>query len=92
MYTQDPASVTIRSMGRAGNVLKAVLEKYEISQGKLATVMGIGSSNVFRWANELRDPSSETVLAIIRALYKIDSRAAEEFKALYLSDLDAREP
>ena len=50
--------------------------------------MGIGSSNVFRWANELRDPSSETVLAIIRALYKIDAAAAEEFKGLYLRDLD----
>ncbi|MGB7314226.1 MAG: hypothetical protein WA939_14950 [Nodosilinea sp.] len=50
--------------------------------------MGIGSSNVFRWANELRDPSSETVLAIIRALYKIDATAAEEFKSLYLTDLD----
>jgi transcriptional regulator with XRE-family HTH domain len=88
MYTQIPASETIRSMGKAGKVLKTVLEKYGISQGKLATVMGIGSSNVFRWANELRDPSSETVLAIIRALYKIDSNAAEEFKMLYLSDLD----
>jgi len=38
-------SEMIRSMGRAGKVLKTVLEKYEISQGKLATVMGIGSSN-----------------------------------------------
>ncbi|PZO34030.1 MAG: hypothetical protein DCF17_20980 [Shackletoniella antarctica] len=75
-------------MGRAGTALKTVLEKYEISQGRLATVMGIGSSNVFRWANELRDPSSETVLAIIRGLYKIDAAAAEEFKALYLRDLD----
>ena len=79
-------------MGKAGKVLKTVLEKYEISQGKLAAVMGIGSSNVFRWANELRDPSSETVLAVIRALYRIDSQAAEEFKTLYLSDLDATEP
>ncbi len=76
-------------MGKAGKVLKTVLEKYDISQGKLAAVMGIGSSNVFRWANELRDPSSETVLAIIRALYKIDVAAAEEFKALYLKDLDS---
>nr|WP_017297193.1 helix-turn-helix transcriptional regulator [Nodosilinea nodulosa] len=75
-------------MGRAGKVLKTVLEKYEISQGKLATVMGIGSSNVFRSANGLRDPSSETVLAIIRALYKIDSTAAEEFESLYLTGLD----
>lgn len=75
-------------MGRAGKVLKTVLEKYDISQGKLAAVMGIGSSNVFRWANELRDPSSETVLAIIRALYKIDVEAAEDFKLLYLSNIE----
>lgn len=88
MYTQNPASETIRSMGRARKVLKTVLEKYQISQGKLATVMRIGSSNVFRWANELRDPSSETVLALMRALYKIDSTAVEEFKSLYLRDLD----
>ncbi|HEY9881258.1 MAG TPA: helix-turn-helix transcriptional regulator [Leptolyngbyaceae cyanobacterium] len=77
-------------MGKAGKVLKTVLEKYEISQGKLAAVMGIGSSNVYRWANEMRDPSSETLLEIIRALYKIDTKAAEEFKKLYLSDLDSR--
>lgn len=75
-------------MGKAGKVLKTILQKHGISQGKLAAVMGIGSSNVFRWANEHRDPSSETVLDIIRALYKIDSAAAEEFKVLYLSDLD----
>jgi transcriptional regulator with XRE-family HTH domain len=75
-------------MGRAGKVLKTVLEKYDISQGKLAAVMGIGSSNVFRWANELRDPSSETVLAIIRALYKINLEAAEDFKQMYLENLD----
>jgi transcriptional regulator with XRE-family HTH domain len=78
-------------MGRAGKVLKTVLEKYEISQGRLATMMGIGSSNVFRWANELRDPSSETLLAIIRALYKIDIDAAENFKLLYLENIDSEE-
>ncbi|MBD2256494.1 helix-turn-helix transcriptional regulator [Pseudanabaena sp. FACHB-2040] len=78
-------------MGKAGKVLKAVLEEYEISQGKLATVMGIGASNVYRWANEMRDPSSETLLEIIRALYKINSRAAEEFKRLYLGNLNLEE-
>jgi len=75
-------------MGRAGKVLKTVLEKYEISQGKLAAVMGVGSSNVYRWANEIRDPSSETVIAIVRALYKIDVAAADEFKLLYLQSLE----
>jgi transcriptional regulator with XRE-family HTH domain len=75
-------------MGRAGQVLKTVLEKHNISQGKLAAMMGVGSSNVFRWANELRDPSSETVLAIIRALYKIKQKAAQDFKKMYFEDLE----
>ena len=73
-------------MGKAGRVLKTVMEHYGISQGKLAAVMGIGSSNVYRWANEVRDPNSETVLAIIKALGEINSDAAAEFKRLYLDD------
>jgi hypothetical protein len=55
----------------------------------LIPIYWIGLSNLFWWANGNRDPSSETVLAIIRALYRIDAAAAEEFKSLYLSDLDA---
>lgn len=78
-------------MGKAGKVLKSVLEKYGISQGKLAAVMGVGSSNVYRWANEIRDPSSETVLTIVKSLYRIDVNAAEEFKTLYLTDLDTKD-
>lgn len=87
MYTQLHASETIRSMGRAGKVLKTVLEKYEISQGKLAAVMGVGSSNVYRWANEIRDPSSETVVAIVEALKTLNHQAAEEFVQFYLGDI-----
>ena len=74
-------------MGRAGKVLKTVMETHGISQGKLAAVMGIGSSNVYRWANEVRDPSSETVISLIKALKQIQPDAAEEFKSLYLQDL-----
>lgn len=74
-------------MGRAGKVLKTVLEKYEISQGKLAAVMGVGSSNVYRWANEIRDPSSETVIAIVDALKSLNHEAAEEFVQLYLGNM-----
>ncbi|MEM9220489.1 MAG: helix-turn-helix transcriptional regulator [Cyanobacteria bacterium P01_F01_bin.150] len=74
-------------MGKAGRVLKTVLEKYEISQGKLATVMGVGSSNVYRWANEIRDPSSETVLGIVETLKTIEPKAAEEFVQLYLGNV-----
>lgn len=87
MYAEIRASETIRSMGRAGKVLKAVLEKYEISQGKLAMVMGVGSSNVYRWANEIRDPSSETTLGIVEALKSINREAAKEFVQLYLVDV-----
>ncbi len=74
-------------MGRAGKVLKVVMEKHGISQGRLAAVMGIGASNIYRWANEVRDPSSETVISLIKALKQIQPKAAEDFKTLYLKDL-----
>lgn len=73
-------------MGKAGRVLKVVLEQYNISQTKLADQLGVGRSNVYRWANEVRDPTSETVIAIIKALEGIDSEAATKFKELYLQD------
>ena len=73
-------------MGKAGRVLKTVMESYGISQGKLAAVMGIGSSNVYRWVNEIRDPNSETVVRIVEALEKINSDASAEFRRLYMGD------
>ncbi len=79
----------MESMGKAGRVLKTVMQSYGISQGKLAAAMGIGASNVYRWANEVRDPTSETVMAIIQALEGINSEAASEFKRLYM---DGAEP
>ena len=75
-------------MGKAGRVLKSVMQNYGISQGKLAAVMGIGSSNIYRWANEIRDPGSETVMRIIEAIAEINPEAAIEFKKLYMSDSD----
>lgn len=75
-------------MGKAGRVLKSVMQNYGISQGKLAAVMGIGSSNIYRWANEIRDPGSETVMRIIEAIEEINPEAAIEFKKLYMSDSD----
>jgi predicted transcriptional regulator len=73
-------------MGKAGKVLKTVLGRYRISQGKLAAVMGIGSSNVYRWCNEIRDPNSETVVRIVDAIAKIDPDAAAEFRQLYMGE------
>ena len=43
--------------------------------------------SAYRWANDVRDPSSETVISIIKALKQIDSNAAEAFKSLYLKDI-----
>ena len=73
-------------MGKAGRVLKEVLETHRISQGKLATSLGIARSNVYRWVNEIRDPGSETVLTIVEALREINPSAAEDFLGLYTSD------
>lgn len=73
-------------MGKAGRVLKAVMQSYGISQGKLAAAMGIGSSNVYRWANEIRDPGSETVMSILEALEGLNPEAAAEFRKLYMGD------
>lgn len=73
-------------MGKAGRVLKTVMQSYGISQGKLAAVMSIGSSNIYRWANEIRDPGSETVIRIIEAIEEINPDAAAEFRRLYMSD------
>ena len=76
----------IRGMGKAGKVLGQILEEYSISQTKLASELGIGRSNVYRWVNEVRDPNSETVLLIVKALESISPEAASRFKHLYLSD------
>ena len=75
-------------MGKAGRVLKVVLEQYNISQMKLADQLGVGRSNVYRWANEVRDPTSETVIAIIKALEAINPDAAAEFRSRYMDDSD----
>lgn len=73
-------------MGKAGKALRQVLETYEISQYQLAAVMGIGRSNVSRWASEVRDPGAEMVIQLRDALYKLNPAAAEEFVKLYLGE------
>ncbi|NEP03107.1 MAG: helix-turn-helix transcriptional regulator [Symploca sp. SIO2E9] len=71
-------------MGQAGKALKRVLETYKITQYRLASELGIGRSNVYRWVNEVRDPTAETVKDIVDILRKINAAAAEEFIQLYL--------
>jgi len=75
-------------MGKAGRVLREVIEKHDISQGKLAQTLGIARSNVHRWVAEIRDPNSETVFTIVEALRQIKPDAAEEFMSLYATEAE----
>jgi transcriptional regulator with XRE-family HTH domain len=71
-------------MGKAGQALKQVLETYDISQNRLAVMMGTRRGNVHRWVNEMADPSADAVLEIRDGLEKLNPDAAEEFIRLYL--------
>ena len=73
-------------MGKAGAALKQVLETYNISQYSLAAVLDVERNNVYRWVNEKRDPSAETVVQIIRALKSVNPEAAKAFVDLYVGD------
>ena len=77
----------IGGMGKAGSVLKQVLRKYGISQNKLAIAMGVRSSVVYRWFNELIDPTADTVVKIVTALRSLNPEAAKEFVRLYLGKI-----
>ena len=70
-------------MGRAGKALRQVLERYGITQNRLAVAMGTRRSNVNRWVNESRDPVAEALLEIRDGLKAINPDAAEEFIQLY---------
>lgn len=64
--------------------LRQVLEKYEISQSKLAAAIGVSRSVLNGWVIERRTPSSNLIPEISRALQSFDPEAAEEFIQLYL--------
>ncbi|WP_448596901.1 helix-turn-helix domain-containing protein [Thermoleptolyngbya sp.] len=74
-------------MGKAGHVLKQILEKYDITQYSLAAALGVERTNVYRWVHEQRDPTSETVVDIVKALRSLNPQAAEEFVQQYLGDV-----
>ena len=76
----------MRIVGRAGKALKQVLETYDISQYSIAVALGIERTSVYRWVHEIRDPSAETVVEIVKALEGINPAAAEAFIKLYLVD------
>ncbi|MBE9116383.1 helix-turn-helix transcriptional regulator [Lusitaniella coriacea LEGE 07157] len=74
-------------MGKASQALKTVLEAYGISQNKLAVTLGIDRAAVFKWFHKQREPTSETIVAIVKALKKIDRAAAKEFVQRYLGEI-----
>ncbi|MBW4481476.1 MAG: helix-turn-helix domain-containing protein [Tildeniella torsiva UHER 1998/13D] len=73
-------------MGKAGKALKQVLEDYSISQFALAVAMDVERNNVYRWVNEKRDPTAETVVEIVRALKELKPEAAKVFVESYLGE------
>jgi len=72
--------------GKAGQALKQVLETYNISQYSLSVEMNVERNNIYRWVNEKRDPTAETVIEIVRALKTLNPEAAKAFAKLYLMD------
>lgn len=74
-------------MGKAGRVLRQVLQTYEISQNKLAVTMGLRNTVVARWFHEQVDPKAETLVEIVTALNQLDPVAAQAFIDLYLGDI-----
>jgi transcriptional regulator with XRE-family HTH domain len=75
-------------MGRAGKALRQVLETYDISQNRLAVVMGVNRVTVNQWFNETRDPLAESIPDIVAALGTLNKAAAKEFISLYLGVQD----
>lgn len=73
-------------MGKAGQVLRQVLEEYEVSQYSLAAALNIERNSVYRWVNEKSDPSAEAVLEIVRALKEVKPEAAKAFVERYLGE------
>lgn len=74
-------------MGKAGRVFRDVLNTYGISQNKLAHAMGVRSSVVYRWFNELIDPTGDSLVKMVVALKSIDIDAAREFVQRYLGEI-----
>ncbi len=72
-------------MGKAGYVLKQVLEQYGITQYRLAANLGIDRTSVYRWCNGKIDPTGDTILEIVRVLKMMSPEAAEAFVNQYIS-------
>jgi transcriptional regulator with XRE-family HTH domain len=74
-------------MGKAGRVLKQVLEDHGVSQYSLAMQLQIERTTVYRWCNNVRDPSGDTIVEIVTALKELNPEAAREFVRRYLGEV-----
>jgi len=52
----------------------------------LAVAIDVERNHVYRWVNEKRDPTAETVVEIVRALKTLNPEAAKAFADLHLGD------
>jgi transcriptional regulator with XRE-family HTH domain len=86
-FFEDRKAVIIKTMGKAGQALRQVLESYNISQSLLATGLGVERPIVFRWFHEHTDPTAETLSEIVQALNRINTSAATDFVQAYLGNL-----
>ncbi|MEM7061703.1 MAG: helix-turn-helix transcriptional regulator [Cyanobacteria bacterium P01_B01_bin.77] len=77
----------MKSMRKAGRALKQVLQLHNISQNQLAVLLGIDRATVYKWFHGKREPNSETIVEITRALKRIKFEAAENFVQFYLGDI-----
>jgi len=74
-------------MGKAGQVLKQVLTSHDVSQYALAAKLDIERTTVYRWCNDVRDPSGDTIVEIVTALKELNPEAAREFVRRYLGEV-----
>lgn len=74
-------------MGQASIALQQVLQTYHIPESQLAQELGVSRSTVRNWTEEIRDPYSEQVRAIVKALRRLNPQAADTFKVLYWDSL-----
>jgi predicted transcriptional regulator len=74
-------------MGKAGDVLKQVLGQYNLTQYRLAKILGVERTTVYRWIKGDRDPASDTVVEIVEALKTLNPEAAATFVQRYLGEI-----
>jgi transcriptional regulator with XRE-family HTH domain len=71
-------------MGKAGKALRTTLQQYNIAQNRLAVSMGINRATISHWFAETRDPTAESIPAIVDALEQLNPEAARAFVEAYL--------